>query len=851
MSSAEPSFDIISSEYKSLKSSDVPQILTHTSKLPALDILDAGDLVECYTLTRKAKLKNVLYYRSNKSEVFSSSDNLSNSCTNSNISSCMKNDHRKIRVQKSAVAFRYKPKSKSLDSVNKHPFEITLEYGPQRTGPRQSMESMPIVNGHFRDNFVSEDGEDGAYLSWENDAKIYYDLSISRENWQDAHYMASITGAVLTKIMDFILDYPNRHPRYQPFMVVSKGSGAMVLKSSSSEDFVWNVFVKLAEMYVDIEPVLSPLRHGVRFFVEDELRDVEKLSSHTLLEKINKDFTDKKDKKYNNGIRNVANAAAKFYQNFYKCVSAIKSGNYSAFKDDVKVSNESFIMLKTVNYDISNSGLTRIDKNITNDISQTDIISTYQNYKMKEISGYTVEIENNNDMNFQHPNNSRAYFLPRSLEDVDEAIRMNNSYDFFLTRKLDILSNKNKLISAPEHSIVNRYIKFSESADPFKLSFHLGHGFYAISYKYANEAKIAADAAEKLAEAATEAAKFAEDDKVAAAATAAADLAKIAAEQTSEAAATNAMLNLLSGDGSLVTSILSTCFSDPKYKIRKENGLTEGTKKNDSYSINHVSTTHAYLYIDGTNYYRLNLTPPYWDSIAVFQEIPKPQVVPDGSGDIIDWSLALVIIGCLFLGILVMFHHMGMMNIDSRLQCRNFFHSTHSLNYPKKNQYMSSGLLAPSFQKCEKNSDSSKSSKENKLRDENVPCKFVDDETYNIKCYEDSVSKSRENQEERFVISGDFDVQLKAFANKTSHVESLNYEEHIEKRESSNHNYEKVDKGHTTIVNEDLSYRNVWLPSYLGIGRDPDLVDFPDFRSSSKVAIPPSSTTKRDVIQIV
>lgn len=110
----------------------------------------------------------------------------------------------------------------------------------------------------------------------------------------------------------------------------------------------------------------------------------------------------------------------------------------------------------------------------------------------------------------------------------------------------------------------------------------------------------------------------------------------------------------------------------------------KGFKKNGSYSINHVSTTHAYIYIDGINYYRLNLTPPYWDSISVFQEIPKPQIIPDGRGDIIDWSLALVIIGGLILGVLVMLHLMGMINIDSRLQCRHFFHSPHTLNYPKK-----------------------------------------------------------------------------------------------------------------------------------------------------------------------
>ena len=48
----------------------------------------------------------------------------------------------------------------------KAPFELTLEYGPQRTGSTQSFEAMPSVNGHHRD-LEYEDG-DGMYVSWEN-----------------------------------------------------------------------------------------------------------------------------------------------------------------------------------------------------------------------------------------------------------------------------------------------------------------------------------------------------------------------------------------------------------------------------------------------------------------------------------------------------------------------------------------------------------------------------------------------------------------------------------------------------------------------------------------------------------
>jgi len=118
-----------------------PQILTRSTDLPSLAALDAGDVVECYALTRTAKLEN----------------------------SGGASPH-SLLVRKSAIAFRYKPKSSSPDAAIKAPFELTLEYGPQRTGSTQSFEAMPSVNGHYR-TLEYEDG-DGMYVSWENHGKI-------------------------------------------------------------------------------------------------------------------------------------------------------------------------------------------------------------------------------------------------------------------------------------------------------------------------------------------------------------------------------------------------------------------------------------------------------------------------------------------------------------------------------------------------------------------------------------------------------------------------------------------------------------------------------------------------------
>lgn len=113
-------------------SGSLPQILTRNSYLPSLSNLDAGDVVECYTLMRSAKLENGLM------------------------------------VRKSALAFRFIPKSSSPDVVVKDPFELTLEYGPQRTGATQLFDSMPSINGENRD---LDDSGDGMYVSWENHGK--------------------------------------------------------------------------------------------------------------------------------------------------------------------------------------------------------------------------------------------------------------------------------------------------------------------------------------------------------------------------------------------------------------------------------------------------------------------------------------------------------------------------------------------------------------------------------------------------------------------------------------------------------------------------------------------------------
>jgi len=205
------------------------QILTRGT-LAALTKLDAGDMVECYALTRLAKLKSIFGSVGNN--------------TPSNMS-----------IVKSLLAFRYLPPSHAM---GKEPFELTLEYGPQRTGLLMNHEAMPILN--------DIEGEE-KFVSWENEGKVYYNQEIVSTGYITAHYIAPTTGAVLSKILSLAVEYPSIYPRYQPFEVSNMGK--LVIRSSNSDDFVWHMFDYLARMNVDIQPVLVPQRMKLRLYVDD------------------------------------------------------------------------------------------------------------------------------------------------------------------------------------------------------------------------------------------------------------------------------------------------------------------------------------------------------------------------------------------------------------------------------------------------------------------------------------------------------------------------------------------------------------------------------------------------------
>ena len=136
--------------------------------------------------------------------------------------------------------------------------------------------------------------------------------------------------------------------------------------------------------------------------------------------------------------------------------------------------------------------------------------------------------------------------------------------------------------------------------------------------------------------------------------------------------------------------MLSNCFSDPKYGIRRQEEIhhdNEGSPGDDEKELSgegnkeekehRESSVVAYLYFDGDVFFRLNLVPPYLGVASSKITVPPPAEASEGHGDAIDWGIfMLILMGTLF-GFLVMLHQVGIV-IDKRLQFRNIFHPTMS-----------------------------------------------------------------------------------------------------------------------------------------------------------------------------
>ena len=579
--------------------STTPRVLT-TNLIPSItQDLDASDVLECYALVRSVPLHGIA--------------------------------DSSIHIQKAVLAFRFRPKRTAFGTlINKDPVEITLEYGPQRAGADLDHDGIPLVQA------------DAFSMSWDNVGRVYYTTKIVSEAYLSSYYMASMTGTVLEKILLKAVEYAERKRRYQPFAVFSSETNEKVLKSSSSQDFTSFIWKQLAILGVEIEPILAPPVHEARLWA-------------TALHKIVPDGT-------------VTHDATIFYHKLYSCLTAIATNDYTEFtptqRPTISASPTALPIETTAptataptTLDSNNSTHTEpvnvgpleddlVDKDADNDDGDDRRLRKLDQLEDNDDSiEYEDDVKDNDIKNEDDVKDNDV----KNEDEGDSIIEESNQGDDFVQQDddeeeehddsaaLDPIESKSTSPSSAAFS--------SQSPTPLHTPEPTAH---IDPDADAEEAQQAAEKAKKAAEEAKNAAQTDAENKAAEAANEAADAAQKAADATSKAAAQAAMTGILSGDGAMMSSIITNCFTNPQYGIAslEEDGNL---------------TTQAYLYRDGSLYWHLELAPPYFTVDKVDRPLPRvADLSSDGEGgNMVDWTIAFIVLGMLLLGIVVILQQMG------------------------------------------------------------------------------------------------------------------------------------------------------------------------------------------------
>lgn len=486
-----------------------------------------------------------------------------------------------MTVKKSALAFRYRPPtSQHPDSSRaKKPFELTLEFGPQRTGADMESEAIPIIEG-------DDSTGDEKFVSWNNEGKVYYETSIDAVRWDSANFMAPITGAVLSKVLDFAVEYTTQFPRYQPFEVYDVAQDATLVRSSGSDDFVWSLFGRLASLNVNLRPLLPQPQRKVRLYVNtswetDMLQIMQQQTDNneppddsaqgygttnaqegsqgdTSIPEIPQPMTGKNSYKVIERIDAVyANKkAAEFFEELYRCGHSIR--NQPLYYSSTPI--------------ITSPNETKQDgANTTEDLA----------YAQKSIPLASPTTS---------PQRNQSLSVEKHKKNGTQVV---NS-------------------SRPPTSSPNKDRKDRESKN---------RGMGDFSHLLMSSTTSSLDVPPKNA--------------------------------------------LLSGDGKLMMSTLTTCF--------------------ESTSTGNV----VYLYVDGVSYYRLNLTKPYWNTSILNEPLPAPSLYLQGHSDALDWSLAILILGGFFLGVYFILIQAGIVKTTpvSVRRCLNTFFRSDRPNLSTRGSY--------------------------------------------------------------------------------------------------------------------------------------------------------------------
>jgi len=483
--------------------------------------------------------------------------------------------------------------------------------------------------------------------------------------------MAPMTGAVLSKVFDYILDYTTHHPRYQPFVVrstnttqmtknISKSSSSVphisksthhsysskdliVLESSNSDDFVRNVIDQLALLYVDFHPILTPNFYALELYVADAKRDSIYLSSYSMIQDYEDEGTNDDEP------ISVAHAAALFYNKLYSCIWAEQTGDYSAF-------------IPLTSFPTSSPSVVSTQKPTVGPTTKPSAAPTYPpTYKPTTLPTFehtkSPTLERTNSPTLE-PTASESYIFntessavnipPSSVSPVissptSSPTTLNPTFTFFPTtfqpsftpqeltedetnwhrrrppqRKQKVIMKKKS--HQIQQRIDSRYAMQHENVLAFNDNTH-HHGNVRNSFSHPLQ-RILSTSAEK--------------DKV----------------------------------PSTTAIIISTCLSDPKYGIRRLVVLDSNLSNfnaTPTITTRNSSTTHVYLYMDGGHYLRINTTDPFLAIVSAPLSIATVKPIPEAKWDIVDWLIVLLIVYGFIYGIISILDHIGL--VDMQLFC--------------------------------------------------------------------------------------------------------------------------------------------------------------------------------------
>ncbi|KAG7352005.1 hypothetical protein IV203_008053 [Nitzschia inconspicua] len=568
---------------------EIPRVLTR-NLIPSLTFgLDASDMLECYTLVRSAPLHGI---------------------ANST-----------IMIQKQALGIRFRPKQDVATLNIKRPMELTLEFGPQRVGQDLNDEAMPIA----------QIDESSSYLSWDNVGKVYYSKAIVKQHYLSSYYMASMTGAVFSKLLTEAINFAERRRVYQPFSIYSEERGREV-RSSSSSDFTWYIWTRLARLGVEIAPILPPPTYEARLWTK------------SLTKVVPDPF--------------VAQNAATFYHKLYSCLNAIGTNDYGIFGDEKSLAPTNTPAPTPSSDNEVRGRRRRVEDNSGGQANSLgEMESTSKGEGQEQQSGENDP--DNDDSSNSIPTMNDATKVPPSIS-PPPSVAPTNPVSPYPTE-----------YESEEPTI-------EEEDEPQEE----GGGIPAEPAKDAEIAKQAADEAQKAADEAKNVAQTEGENKAADAAQAAAHAAHAAADATSKAASKQAMDSLLSGDGSMMSAIAATCFTDPQYGI--------GTV-----DANGTVTAEAYLYRDSSFYYKLELVSPYIGVAKINRAMPRATDQSDfgSGGDALDWLLALSLAASLLLLVLLICQQTGKNYVSSLARCQRWFFNPRKYDYEGERASGQSGPL--------------------------------------------------------------------------------------------------------------------------------------------------------------